>query len=871
MQLRLLIAAVLYLATLVIVASGSALTSAQTPPPIDIFVEEGIGVDEGTDADPPVATGSDENVTVTEDVLVIPGDVLGPLDIDVDDGVTVDDGAGVVGPATIDVDDGVTVNDDPGVVGPATIDVDDGVSVSDDPAVIGPVTFTVTDIVLVEDSGGPVSSTPIVEAGPPVTADEGQAINLQASVITLNPELTTASVDWGDGDADTITPSSSGAISLLHLYSGDGVFAVTVTVTGPFGDSGSDTVQVTILNLPPTVDAGGPYDGNISDAIVLTAVGTDPGGDPLSYAWDFDGDGQFDDAAGKAVIFSSTTPDDFPVAVQVADNKGESSTGSATVEVKDPTSQDEAEPGSNEAEPEEERESIGKSFGRAVIGTLVELTAAEIVVGTDLGDVRAHIDSAATEISASLDAEAYTTGSKVVVVADGPVESNDATAIKITHIPSKAERVHRRVVVAEPDAGNTIKLVGDDGSVVETAESADVETGSGDQVVLIVKKDRQGNDADVKIVARADDVDDRLNQIAQEKFDGGNADDSASVDQLRKDNRQKDELLVEKVSDHDDAEIRNAGKDAAGKIDEAKQNEAADPLVAIRKQAAADSEDAILTCASDVVGRPVAGEADLTAEELDKVTATCLEEDDRDGGGGIPQDVGEREEPPAEVLDCIIQVLGGVPDGPVSDADKKRLDAECLVGGDDGDDGEDSGGKSDVVDGSGFTQSDARKIEFCESNPSDPHCEGFDSHFNPDEIDFGSSTPWAGSKGDGEKGDGIDFTEGEPAGDAELKKLCEANPDDAKCGGVAGSSGDGDDASGGTDAEKKTFCNANPSDPKCASDDDSDSDGDSSDTKDDDGDRADTKDDDGGDQTPTKSDPDPSPPPSDSGGKGGGK
>jgi hypothetical protein len=85
-----------------------------------------------------------------------------------------------------------------------------------------------------------------------------------------------------------------------------------------------------------------------------------------------------------------------------------------------------------------------------------------------------------------------------------------------------------------------------------------------------------------------------------------------------------------------------------------------------------------------------------------------------------------------------------------------------------------------------------RKIAFCESNPGDLHCEGFDvdALFNPDEIDFGSSTPWAGHGGDGGDGDkrpGLDFTEGDPKQrDEELKKLCDANPSDSLCAGITG-------------------------------------------------------------------------------------
>jgi hypothetical protein len=65
----------------------------------------------------------------------------------------------------------------------------------------------------------------------------------------------------------------------------------------------------------------------------------DPDGDPLTYAWDLDNDGQYDDA--NTVDPTVTFGDDgtFPVGLQVTDSFGESDTDSAVVTVNnvDPT------------------------------------------------------------------------------------------------------------------------------------------------------------------------------------------------------------------------------------------------------------------------------------------------------------------------------------------------------------------------------------------------------------------------------------------------------------------------------------------------------------------------------------------------------
>ena len=56
---------------------------------------------------------------------------------------------------------------------------------------------------------------------------------------------------------------------------------------------------LTINNLPPSADAGGPYVADEGEELHLDATqSTGAGGENLIYAWDLDGDGQFDDATG---------------------------------------------------------------------------------------------------------------------------------------------------------------------------------------------------------------------------------------------------------------------------------------------------------------------------------------------------------------------------------------------------------------------------------------------------------------------------------------------------------------------------------------------------------------------------------------------
>ena len=75
---------------------------------------------------------------------------------------------------------------------------------------------------------------------------------------------------------------------------------------------------------PPKADAGGPYAVLLEDGTVtLAGSATDwLADDTFSYAWDFDGDGEFDDASNAAPDFSFTTADTYEVGLRVTDTQG---------------------------------------------------------------------------------------------------------------------------------------------------------------------------------------------------------------------------------------------------------------------------------------------------------------------------------------------------------------------------------------------------------------------------------------------------------------------------------------------------------------------------------------------------------------------
>jgi PKD repeat protein len=171
--------------------------------------------------------------------------------------------------------------------------------------------FTVTVTVTVEDNDGASNSDSIkVTVGnvvPTVTAsgqqplNEGDFINLSGtysdpgfdSATAGTLEDFTATIDWGDGTSEpvstiTLTEISGGSGTLTtgtvqasHAYADDDVYTVTLTVCDDNNGCGSSTLQVTVNNVLPTLEAG-PDQDEVTEGLSVSlgsAAFSDPGFD----------------------------------------------------------------------------------------------------------------------------------------------------------------------------------------------------------------------------------------------------------------------------------------------------------------------------------------------------------------------------------------------------------------------------------------------------------------------------------------------------------------------------------------------------------------------------------------------------------------
>jgi PKD repeat protein len=141
---------------------------------------------------------------------------------------------------------------------------------------------------------------PVVNAGPDRTVNEGDVVGFTGSFTDVQwLETHQATWDWGDSQkpdqgvvVETHNPSlGKGTVTASHAWGDSGVYSVTLSVEDKGGAIGRGRATVTVLNVPPTVDAGPAMFAYPCSVLTLEGKFTDPGWlDSHASFWDF-GDG----------------------------------------------------------------------------------------------------------------------------------------------------------------------------------------------------------------------------------------------------------------------------------------------------------------------------------------------------------------------------------------------------------------------------------------------------------------------------------------------------------------------------------------------------------------------------------------------------
>ncbi len=135
--------------------------------------------------------------------------------------------------------------------------------------------------------------------------------------------------DFGDG-----SPTAAG-VNVAHTYADNGVYTATLTVADDAGAVGTAVINVSVQNVAPVADSGGPYATTLGIPLTLTGTGVDVPADQLSYAWDLDNDGLFE-TAGQVVTYTWQVTGNQTVTLRVTDDDGDSTLAVASVDVGSP-------------------------------------------------------------------------------------------------------------------------------------------------------------------------------------------------------------------------------------------------------------------------------------------------------------------------------------------------------------------------------------------------------------------------------------------------------------------------------------------------------------------------------------------------------
>ncbi|HEX5782469.1 MAG TPA: PKD domain-containing protein, partial [Solirubrobacteraceae bacterium] len=138
--------------------------------------------------------------------------------------------------------------------------------------------------------------------------------------------------DFGDGYGTSLDQNPT------HRYMTPGTYTATVTVTDAAGQTGTDTVQITVGNPPgngaPSVDFGyAPGSGNAPLSVLFSPEATDPDDDELTYLWEF-GDGDTSTHDGQ-IRHTYRQGGSYTAKLTVSDGEL-SATKSVTITVGDP-------------------------------------------------------------------------------------------------------------------------------------------------------------------------------------------------------------------------------------------------------------------------------------------------------------------------------------------------------------------------------------------------------------------------------------------------------------------------------------------------------------------------------------------------------
>jgi PKD repeat protein len=194
---------------------------------------------------------------------------------------------------------------------------------------------------IVEDDDGATDSdtlnvtvnnvAPTADANGPYMGDEGSPIFFSGSA--LDPGDDTFTYSWDFDDSDGITYTDATGSFPNWIWFDEFLGTVYLRVEDDDGGLGYSTAEVTIGNVPPQTDTGGPYFGDEGSTINLSGSVSDPGQDIFTFQWDLDFDGEYDDATGENTSWIWYDDGVYNISLRISDGDGGTDVENTTVTI----------------------------------------------------------------------------------------------------------------------------------------------------------------------------------------------------------------------------------------------------------------------------------------------------------------------------------------------------------------------------------------------------------------------------------------------------------------------------------------------------------------------------------------------------------
>ncbi len=119
---------------------------------------------------------------------------------------------------------------------------------------------------------GPDTVPPVADAGPDLAADEDTTVAFDGSASTDNVGIASYTWTFTDGSTQVLT-----GVTATHVFATPGTYLVTLTVRDADGNTGTDTLIVTVRDITdPTVSVSAPSEGaSVASSAVVTVTAAD--------------------------------------------------------------------------------------------------------------------------------------------------------------------------------------------------------------------------------------------------------------------------------------------------------------------------------------------------------------------------------------------------------------------------------------------------------------------------------------------------------------------------------------------------------------------------------------------------------------------